>query len=141
MGWFSFWIFSSFDSYLDYTGCTQCATPQCATLSPMCNVFLRNLCFAPCPQCATVRKNFNSKMTKMNGNGLNMVFKMIKLTSKSVFYHWYKNILPLFTINWPLFFKMDKKTYFSSKIWSLFFQGNVPNVQQCPQWATFFWGV
>ena len=95
-----------------YTGCTQCATPQCATLSPMCNIFLRNLCFASCPQCATVRKNFNSKRTKMNGNGLNMVFKMIKLTSKAVFYHLYQNILPLFTINWPLFFKMDTKSLF-----------------------------
>ena len=49
---------------MKYTGCTQCATPKCASLSPMCNIFLRILCFAPCPQCATVRKNFNSKMTK-----------------------------------------------------------------------------
>ena len=29
--------------------------------------------------------------------------------SKAVFYHLYQNILPLFTINWPLFFKMNKK--------------------------------
>jgi len=48
----------------------------------------------------TLRKNFNSKMTKMNGNGFNVVFKMIKLTSKAVFYHLYQTILPLFTINW-----------------------------------------
>ena len=68
-------------------------------------------------------------MTKMNGNGLNMVFKMIELISKAVFYHLYQNILPLFTINWPLFLKMDKKAYFLSKISSLLFQGNVPNVQ------------
>ena len=121
---------------MKYTGCTQCATPQCATLSLMCNIFLRNLCFAPCPQCATVRKNFNSKMTKMNGNGLNMVFKMIKLTSKAVFYHLYQNILPLFTINWPLFFKMDKKKpIFYQKLHLYFFRAmspmcnNVPNVQ------------
>ena len=89
----------------------------------MCNIFLRNLCFASCPQCATVRKNFNSKMTKMNGNGLNMVFKMIKLTSKAVFYHLYQNILPLLTINWPFFSKWTKKTYFLSKISSIYFFG------------------
>ena len=77
----------------------------------------------------------------MNENGLNVVFKMIKLTSKAVFYHLYQNILPLFTINWPLFLEMDKKAYFLSKISSLFFRGNVPNVQQCPQCATLFWGV
>ena len=76
----------------------------------MCNIFLSNLCFAPCPLCATVKKNFNSKMTKMNGNGLNMVFKVIKLTSKAVFHHLYQNILALFTINWPMFFKMGQKT-------------------------------
>ena len=96
----------------------------------MCNIFLRNLCFASCPQCATVRKNFNSKMTKMNGNGLNMVFKMIKLTSKAVFYHLYQNILPLFTINWPLFLKMDKKSLFFIKNFISFVSG------QCPQCAT-----
>merc|ERR1711954_125276 len=103
---------------------------------PMCNIvpnvqhFFEQCVFCLVSQSATVRKNFNSKMTKMNGNGLNMVFKMIKLTSKAVFYHLYQNILPLFTINWPLFFKMDKKkAYFLSKISSLFFQGNVPNVQ------------
>ena len=60
-----------------YTGCTQCATPDVQH-------FLSNLCFAPCPLCATLKKIFNSKMTKMNENGLNMVFKMIKLTSKTV---------------------------------------------------------
>ena len=119
--------------------------PICNTL--MCNIvpnvhhFLSNFCFAPCPFCATVRKNFNSKMTKMNGNGLNMIFKIIKLTSKAVFYCLYQNFLPLFTINWPLFFKMDKKAYFLSKISSLFFQGNVLNVQQYPQCTTLFWRV
>ena len=41
-----------------YTGCTQCATA-------MCNIFVSNLCFVPCLLCATLRKNFNSKMTKM----------------------------------------------------------------------------
>ena len=108
---------------------------------PMCNIvpnvqhFLRNLCFASCPQCATVRKNFNSKMTKMNGNGLNMVFKVIKLTSKAVFYHLYQNILPLFTIYWPLFLKMDKKSLFFIKNFISIFSG------QCPQCATLFWGV
>ena len=107
----------------------------------MCNIFLRNLCFASCPQCATVKEKFNSKMTKMNGNGLNMVFKMIELISKAVFYHLYQNILPLFTINWPLYFKMDKKSLFLSKTSSLFFQGNFLNVQQCPQRATLFSGV
>ena len=92
----------------------------------MCSIFLSNLCFAPCPLCATVKKNFNSKMTKMNGNGLNMVFKVIKLTSKAVFHHLYQYILPLITINWPLFFKMGKKTYFLSKISSLFFRAMFP---------------
>ena len=42
----------------EYTECTQCATPQCATLSPMCNNFFSNLCFASCPQCATLNKNY-----------------------------------------------------------------------------------
>ena len=74
-------------------------------------------------------------MTKMNENGLNMVFKMIKLTSKAVLYHLYQNIPPLFTINWPLFLKWTKNAYFLSKISSLFFRAmssiwnNVPNVQ------------
>ena len=87
--------------------------PMCNPL--MCNIvpnvqhFLSNLCFAPCPLCATVKKNFNSKMIKMNGNGLNMVFKVIKLTSEAVFHHLYQNILPLFTLNWPLFFKIGEK--------------------------------
>ena len=116
--------------YKLYTGCTQCATPQCATLSPMCNFFLRNLCFAPCPRCATLRKNFKSKMTKMNRNGLNRVFKMIKLTFKAVVYILYKNILPLFPINWPLFFKMGKKGLFFIKNFISIFPG------QCPQCAT-----
>ena len=87
---------------------------QLHRVHPMCNIFLKNLCFASCPQCATVRKNFNSKMTKMNRNELIMVFKMIKLTSKTVSHHLYQNILPLFTKNWPMFFKMCN---------------NVPNVQ------------
>ena len=65
----------------------------------MCNIFLRNLCFASCPFCALLRKNFNSKMTKMNGNGSNMVFKVIKLTPKT-FLLLISKILPLFTINW-----------------------------------------
>ena len=64
-------------------------------------------------------------MTKMNEYGLNMVFKMIKLTSKAVFYHLYQNILPLFIINWPLLFKMGKKSLFLSKISSIIFLGNV----------------
>ena len=58
--------------------------PLMCNIAPLCNIFLSNLCFAPCPLCATVKKNFNSKMTKMNGNGLNMVFKVIKLTSKAM---------------------------------------------------------
>ena len=102
----------------------------------MCNTFLSNLWFASCPQCATLRKNFNSKMTKMNENGLNMVFKMIKLTSKTVFYYLYRKILPLFTINWPLFFKMGKKYQFFYQKFHLYFSwamspmcNNVPNVQ------------
>ena len=96
----------------------------------MCNTFLSNLWFASCPQCATLRKQFNSKMTKMNENGLNMVFKMIKLTSKTVFYYLYRKILPLFTINWLLFFKMGKKGLFFIKNFISIFPG------QCPQCAT-----
>ena len=102
----------------------------------MCNIFLSNLCFASCPLCATLRKNFNSKMTKINGNGLNMVFKMIELTSKTVFYYLYRKVLPLFTINWPLFFKMGEKSLsFYQKFYLHFFWAmspmcnNVPNVQ------------
>ena len=91
--------------------------------------------FAPCPQCATAMKNFNSKMTKMNGNGLNVVFKMIKLTSKTISYHLYQNILPLFTKRWPMFFKMGKKGLFFIKNFISIFSG------QCPQCATLFWGV
>ena len=109
---------------MNYTGCT----PMCNPL--MCNTFSGKLCFAPCPQCATLRKNFNSKMAKMNGNGLNMIFNMIKLTSKAVFYILYQNILPLFTINWPLFFKMGKKSLFFIKNFISIFPG------QCPQCAT-----
>ena len=59
--------------------------PQILNIVPNVQHFLSNLCFATCPLCATLRKNFNSKMTKMNGNRLNIVFKMIKLTSKAVF--------------------------------------------------------
>ena len=103
--------------------------PSMCNIVPYVQHLLSNLCFPPCPLCAAVKKNFNSKMTKMNGNGLNMVFKVIKLTSKAVFHHLYQNILALFTINWPLFFKMGKKAYFLPKNSSLFFQGNVPNVQ------------
>ena len=101
----------------------------------MCNIFLSNLCFAPCPLCATVKKKFNSKMTKMNENGLNMVFKVIKLTSKSVFHHLYQNILALFTINWPFFSKWAKKPIFYQKFHLYFVRAmssmcnNVPNVQ------------
>ena len=87
--------------------------PMCNPL--MCNIFLSNLCFAPCPLCATVKKILYSKMTKMNRNELNIVFTVIKLTSKAVFHHLYQNILPLFTINWPVFFKMGKKSLFFAK--------------------------
>ena len=59
-----------------------------------------------------------------------MVFKMIKLTSKAVFYHLYQNILPLFTMYWPLFLKMDKKSLFFIKNFISFVSG------QCPQCAT-----
>ena len=62
--------------------------------------------------------------------GLNMVFKVTKLTSKAVFHHFYQNILPLFTINWPLFFKMGKKSLFFTKKFISIFSG------QCPQCAT-----
>merc|ERR1712131_527790 len=82
-------------------------------------------CFASCPQCATVRTNFNSKMTKMNENGLNMVFKKIKLTSKALFCHLYQNILPLFTINWP-FFQNEQKKVFFIKSFSSIFSGQFP---------------
>ena len=37
-------------------------------------------------------KWLDSKLTKMNINGLNMVFKMIKFTSKALLYHLYKKI-------------------------------------------------
>ena len=43
--------------------------PRMCNIVPNVQHFLSNLCFAPCPFCATVKKNFNSKMTKMNGNG------------------------------------------------------------------------
>ena len=59
-----------------------------------------------------------------------MVFKIIKLTSKAVFFHLYQNILSLFTIKWPLFFKIDKKAYVFIKNFISIFSG------QCPQCAT-----
>ena len=75
-----------------YTWCTQCATLN-VQHCPQCAAIFWGICVLPrvdaCPQCATVKKNFNSKMTKRNGNGLNMVFKMIKFTSNAVFYHLY----------------------------------------------------
>ena len=71
----------------------------------------------------------------MNGSALNMVFKVIKLTSLAVFHHLYQNILPLFTINWPLFFKMGKKAHFFTKNFISIFSG------QCAQCATLFWEV
>ena len=49
-----------------------------------------------------------------------MGFKMIKLTSKALFYHLHQHILPLFTIKWPLFFKMDKNLFFIKKFISIF---------------------
>ena len=55
----------------------------------MCNIFLSNLCFAPCSLFAKFRTNFNAKMTKMNGNGLK-VLKMIKLNSKAVSFTYIK---------------------------------------------------
>ena len=48
-----------------YTGCTQCAT--------FFEQFVFAPCDGPCPLCATLRKIFNSKMTKMNENGLNFL--------------------------------------------------------------------
>ena len=39
-----------------------------------------------CSLCATLRKNFDSKMTKMNKHELNMVHEIIKWTSKAVFH-------------------------------------------------------
>ena len=104
---------------------------------PMCNIvpnlqdFFEEFVF-----CLVSRNNFNSKMTKINRNELNMVFKMIKLTSKTVSHHLYQNILPLFTKRWPMFFKMGKKRpIFYQKFHLYFFRAmspmcnNVPNVQ------------
>ena len=96
---------------------------------PMCNIvpnmqhFFEEFVFCPVFPMCNSQKNFNSKMTKMNGNRLTMVFKMIELTSKAVFYHLYQNILPLFTINRPLFFKMDKKSLFFIKNFIPIFSG------------------
>ena len=77
-----------------------------------------------------------------------MVVKVIKFSSKMGFHHSYQNILALFTINWPMFFKMGQKTpIFYQKIHLYLFRAmspmcnNVPNVQQCPQCATLFWEV
>ena len=98
--------------------------------------FFEEFVFCPVFPMFNSQKNFNFKMTKMNGNRLTMVFKMIELTSKAVFYHLYQNILPLFTINWPLFFKIDKKSLCFYQKFHLYFFGamspmcnNVPNVQ------------
>ena len=58
-----------------------------------------------------------------------------KIDLSTVFYYLYRKILPLFTINCPLFFKMAKKAYFLSKISSIFswamspMCNNVANVQ------------
>ena len=95
----------------------------------MCNILLRNLCLAPFAQCATVRKNLNTKMTKMVGNGFNMVFKMIKLTSEAVFHH-SKNATVIHH-KLALVFSNEQKIYFLSKISSLFLQDNVQEFKCC----------
>ena len=61
-------------------------------------------------------------------------FQNDKIELSSCFYHLYQNMLPLFTINWPLFFKVGKKCLFFIKNFISIFSG------QCPQCATLFWG-
>ena len=55
---------------------------------------------------------------------------MIKLNCETVFYYLFRTILPLFIINWPLFFEMGKKSQFFIKKFISIFPG------QCPQCAT-----
>ena len=63
---------------------------------------------------------------------------MIKLTSKAVFISKHSTVI---RHKQALVFQNGGKAYNSLKISALFFQGNVPNVLQCPQCATLFWGV
>ena len=108
--------------------------PQCAT-------FFWEICVLPrVTRVVSLLCNTQEQFQLQNDknerkHGLNIVFEMIKLSSKTVFYYLYRKILPLFTINWPLFFKMDVKSLLFIKNFISIFCG------QCPQCATLFWGV
>ena len=76
----------------------------------------------------------------------NLIYLIIDISSIAIV--WVCNGLISFTVMESVIVRIlsmrsvwAKKGYFLSKISSLFFLGNVPNVQQSPQCATLFCGI